>query len=470
MNSTVAEVGLMGLGTMGAALALNIAENGFPVAVFNRTKATTLRFTSEAGPLSAMITPAETLADFVKAIARPRKIILMVPAGPIVDEQIAALGPLLEDGDIVIDAGNTNFHDTNRRAAEAAEKPWGFLGVGVSGGEEGARNGPSIMGGGKQSDWSQLETVFKTIAAKHTDGTPCAAWMGEGGAGHFVKMVHNGIEYADMQMIAEIYGLLRDGYGWTSTQCSELFARWNEGVLKSYLVEITAKVASMTDASTGQPLLDVILDKAGQKGTGRWTVVEAQHLGATVPVIEAAVSARNMSAQKTMRKAGEEQFGRAALTINGNPDETAFEAALIAGKILCYAQGFDMLASASAHFGWHLPMPDVARVWRAGCIIRSAMLDDMASALARDEKVSIVFDSHFKTLLSNDVDSLRLVVTKAIGHGHPVPSLAAGLIWFDQLRMARSTANLIQGQRDFFGLHGFERLDCEGTHHGPWTE
>ncbi len=469
MNSTATEVGLIGLGTMGAALALNIAEKGFPIAVFNRTAETTARFTKEAGPLSARITPAETLADFVKAIARPRKIILMVPAGPIVDEQIAALETLLEEGDIIIDAGNANFHDTNRRAAAAADKPWGFLGVGVSGGEEGARNGPSIMGGGKQSDWAQLEAIFKTIAAKHIDGTSCAAWMGEGGAGHFVKMVHNGIEYADMQMIAEIYGLLRDGYGWTSSQCGGLFTRWNEGVLKSYLVEISARVAGTADPSTDKPLLDVILDKAGQKGTGRWTVIEAQHLGATVPVIEAAVSARNMSAQIAIRKVGEEQFGRAAQAINEAPDETVLEAALIAGKILCYAQGFDMLASASTHFGWHLPMPDVARVWRAGCIIRSAMLDDMASALARDEKANIAFDAHFKSLLSRNVDALRQVVTKAIGHGHPVPSLAAGLIWFDQLRQARSTANLIQGQRDFFGLHGFERLDRAGIYHGPWA-
>ena len=469
MNAQQPSIGLIGLGTMGAALALNIAENGFAIAVFNRTVSRIPEFVAAAGDLGERITPSQSLEEFVAAIARPRRIILMVPAGKVVDDQIAAFDPLLDEGDIIIDCGNANFRDTDRRAEASADRPWEFLGVGVSGGEEGARHGPSIMGGGNKSSWDELAPVFTAISAKHTDGAPCAAWMGEGGDGHFVKMVHNGIEYADMQMIAEIYGLLRDGYGWNSSRIAGLFERWNEGALKSYLVEITAKVAQTTDPLTGKPLLDVILDKAGQKGTGRWTVIEAQHLGAPVPVIEAAVAARNMSAALAMRQKGEAAFGKSARQVSGEPDEDMLEGALIAGKILCYAQGFEMLASASAQFGWKLPLPEVARVWRAGCIIRSSMLDDMASALTRSPGENIVFDSYFSNLLSENADRLRNTAMTAIGHGHPAPSLASGLNWFDQLRASRSTANLIQGQRDFFGLHGFKRLDREGDFHGPWA-
>ena len=469
MRATEGTVGLIGLGTMGAALALNIAENGYAIAVFNRTATKTAEFMNTAGRLAEKIIATDTLADFVGAIARPRKIILMVPAGAAVDQQIAALEPLLDAGDIVIDAGNANFHDTNRHALEVEGKPYGFLGVGVSGGEEGARRGPSIMGGGKKSDWDQLEELFKAISAKHTDGTPCALWMGDGGAGHFVKMVHNGIEYADMQMIAEIYGLLRDGHGWRASQCGDLFAGWNNGILKSYLVEITGEVAHTMDPETGKPLLDVILDTAGQKGTGRWTVIEAHHLGAPVPVIEAAVDARNMSSRRAERAAGEERFGRATQVFDDAPDSESLEAALIVGKIFCYAQGFEMLAAASRQFGWNLPLPDIARTWRAGCIIRSSMLDDMADALARLDHGNIVFDEHFAGLVEANAQALRQTVAKALAHGHPVPSLAAGLIWFDQLRTSRTTANLIQGQRDYFGMHSFERLDQEGAHHGPWA-
>ncbi len=468
MTTANAQIGLIGLGTMGAALALNIADNGYTIAVFNRTTQRTRDFAAGAGDLAARIVPALDLQAFVAAIARPRKIILMVPAGPVVDEQIAALEPMLEEGDIVIDCGNANFHDTNRRAEAAAAKPWRFFGVGVSGGEEGARHGPSVMAGGEKAVWSQVEELFTAISAKHTDGSPCAAWMGEAGAGHFVKMVHNGIEYADMQMIAEVYGVLRDGYGWPADRIGDLFARWNEGVLKSYLVEITAKVASTVDAATGKPLLDIILDRAGQKGTGRWTAIEAQHLGAPIPVIEAAVSARNMSAMGDMRAMGAERFGAAGTPFDGDPDEEALEGALIAGKILCYAAGFDMLSRTAGQFGWTLPLPQIARIWRAGCIIRSAMLDDMASAMER-APVNLVFDDHFATLLADNVGRLRATVGAAIGNGHPVPSLGAGLAWFDQARQARGTANMIQGQRDFFGLHGFKRIDRDGDHHGPWA-
>ncbi|MEO1701008.1 MAG: NADP-dependent phosphogluconate dehydrogenase [Pseudomonadota bacterium] len=465
----LADMGLIGLGTMGSALALNIADNGFSVSVFNRTTARTHEFKAEAGDLSSLITPTQTLEAFVAAIKPPRRIMLMVPAGPIVDDQIAALAPFLDEGDIIVDGGNANFHDTNRRAKTADMEPYAFFGLGVSGGEEGARFGPSLMAGGDASAWSALEPVLTAMAAKHTDGTPCAAWLGPEGAGHFVKMVHNGIEYADMQMIAEMYGILRDGYGWDAARIGALFAQWNEGPLKSYLIEISAEVAAGIDPKTDKPVLDIILDKAGQKGTGRWTAIEAQHLGVAIPVIEAAVAARNLSAAIDMRVAGEARFGAPHSALDGEPDTAMMEQAMIAGKIICYAQGFEMLAAASQSFEWDIKLGDVARVWRAGCIIRSAMLDDMANAL--ENRVSnLIFDAYFGDLLLKHGAALRQFCALSLTNGHASPALNAATTWFDQVRMARSTANMLQGQRDFFGRHGFERLDDTGSHHGPWAD
>lgn len=462
-----AEIGLIGLGTMGAMLALNIAEKGFRIAVWNRTSAVTHSFAAEAGELAARIVPTETLADLVAAIRPPRAIILMVPAGPVVDDQIAALRPLLGPDDLIIDAGNANFRDTDRRAAEARVKGPHFMGIGVSGGEEGARHGPSIMGGGQKADWDRVAPVLEAISAKY-QGVPCATWMGEGGAGHFVKAVHNGIEYADMQMIAEIYGLMRDGLGMTAAEIGAVFDGWNKGPLQSYLVEISAAVAKATDA--GKPMLDVILDKAGQKGTGRWTVVEAQHLAAPIPVIEAAVMARNVSARLDQRRAGEAMFGAAPTALpKGTVTLDALEKAMIAGKILCYAQGFGLISEASSVFGWALPLPDIARVWREGCIIRSTMLNDMATALEEDPRRGLMLAPYFANHLRNASASLRAVVAAGAAYGQPLPALGAGLAWFDMMRTGRSTANMIQAQRDFFGAHGFERLDRSGTGlHGPW--
>ena len=461
-----ARIGLIGLGTMGAALALNIADNGFPIAVWNRTAATTREFHAGAGDLAARITPTQTLQELVAAIAKPRVIILMVPAGQAVDDQIAALRPLLDDDDLIIDAGNANFHDTNRRAVEAGPLP--FLGIGVSGGEEGARFGPSIMGGGKREYWDRVADVLEAISAKH-NGTACATWMGEEGAGHFVKAVHNGIEYADMQMIAEVYGILRDGMGMEPAAIGDTFAGWDKGPLKSYLIEISGKVAAATDPKTGKPMLDVIVDAAGQKGTGRWTVIEAQHLAAPIPAIEAAVVARNLSSQIETRAAGEALFGAAPhrLPHDALSLET-LEQALIAGKTLCYAQGFDMIVKASENFGWALPLPDIAKVWRAGCIIRSDMLDDMATALGEDENRNLMFAPRFAEQLKSSHGALRQVVAQAALHGLPLPALSSGLTYFDAMRTARGTANMIQGQRDFFGAHGFARTDGGSGHHGPW--
>lgn len=463
----MAEIGLVGLGTMGAALASNIAEKGFDIAVYNRTTSVTKEFVAGAGDLAPKLTGTETLEEFVSAIDSPRAIILMVPAGEAVDAMMAQLRPLLDDNDLLIDAGNANFRDTRRRAAEAKEQGVPFLGIGVSGGEEGARHGPSIMGGGAKSGWDRVAHILTAISAKFGD-TPCATWMGEDGAGHFVKTVHNGIEYADMQMIAEVYGVMRDGLGMDAAAIAEVFQRWNEGPLASYLIEISGKVAGTTDATSGKPLLDVILDSAGQKGTGRWTAIEALHLAAPATAIEAAVAARNLSSRLDERKKGEAIFGAAPQKIDGDIVDD-LEQALLAGKIACYAQGFGLLSAASEQFGWNIPLPEVARVWRAGCIIRSSMLDDMATALTETPDENLMFAPFFAQRLKDSHGALRKVVSTAALSGNPAPALGAAQAYFDTMRTARGTANMIQGQRDFFGLHSFQRLDAEGAHHGPWA-
>ncbi|MEM8850276.1 MAG: NADP-dependent phosphogluconate dehydrogenase [Pseudomonadota bacterium] len=458
-----ARIGLIGLGTMGAALASNIAEKGFDIAVFNRTTARVRDFAANAGDLASKITPTETLQDFVAAIATPRAIILMVPAGEAVDEQIEALLPLLDDDDLIIDCGNANFHDTNRRITGT---PVPFLGVGVSGGEDGARHGPAIMGGGDPAHWAQVDDIMIAIAAKH-EGEPCAGLVGPDGAGHFVKMVHNGIEYADMQMIAEIYGILRDGHGLAPDAIGDVFETWDNGPLKSYLIEITGKVSKAKDVATGDPLLSVIVDAAGQKGTGRWTAIESQHLLTPVPAIEAAVVARNLSSRRDERARGQDIFGAAPQPLEMDMD--LLERALMAGKILCYAQGFVMIAATRDAHGWDVDLPQVARLWREGCIIRSAMLDDMASALADHPDDNLMRTPFFANLLKQNHDALRQVVAQAALHGHPTPALASGLAYFDMMRTARGTANMVQAQRDFFGLHGFVHINGKTGQHGPWA-
>ena len=467
-QAATSKIGLIGLGTMGAALALNIAEKGFPIAVFNRTVEKTRAFAEKAGSLVPAITPCDTLQALVAAISPPRAILLMVDAGAPVDAQIAALRPLLAQDDLIIDAGNANFQDTNRRAAAAALAGVPFVGIGVSGGEAGARHGPSIMGGGPRAAWDRVAPIFEAIAARY-DGVPCATWMGEAGAGHFVKTVHNGIEYADMQMIAEIYGVMRDGLGMAAAEIGAVFEAWNKGPLQSYLVEISAAVSKAVDGDT--PMLDVILDKAGQKGTGRWTVIEAQQLSAPIPVIEAAVMARNVSARLAERQAGEALFGAAPVALaKGALTVGALEQAMIAGKILCYAQGFALIVAASKEFGWDLPLPAIARVWREGCIIRSSMLNDMAMALEEDPGRGLMLAPFFADHLRAASGALRQAVSVGAAHGLPLPALSAGLAWFDMMRTGRGTANMIQAQRDFFGAHGFERLDRPGQKdlHGPW--
>ncbi|WP_305986952.1 NADP-dependent phosphogluconate dehydrogenase [Roseibium sp. MMSF_3544] len=469
-KGAVADVGLIGLGTMGGNLALNIAENGFQIAVYNRTAEKTDQFMAKAGELAERLVPSKDLEDFVGSIKKPRAVILMVPAGEAVDAQIEALRPLLDETDLIIDAGNANYHDTNRRAEDAARRGPRFMGIGVSGGEEGARFGPSIMAGGASDAWDQVGHILEAISAKY-EGEPCAAHLGEAGAGHLVKTVHNGIEYADMQMIAEVYGVMRDGFGMPASEIGDVFETWNNGILQSYLIEISGKVAKASDPETGKPMLDIILDRAGQKGTGRWTAIEALMLGTPASTIEAAVAVRNMSSRLDERRAGQEEFGAAPRTMDrGAVSIEAMEAALVAGKIVCYAQGFGLILEAAKQYGWAMPLPEIARIWRNGCIIRSAMLNDMSAALADDPERNLMLAPFFSAKLKETEANLRLLVSQAALHGLPVPALSAALSYFDIMRTARSTANMLQGQRDFFGAHGFERTDKDGSgYHGPWA-
>jgi 6-phosphogluconate dehydrogenase len=466
-----AEIGLIGLGTMGSNLALNIAEKGHRIAVYNRTVSRVDEFKAQAGELAGRIVPCQSLGDLAAAIRPPRPIIIMVVAGKPVDEQIAALRGELATGDIIIDAGNANFHDTVRRFRELEGSGLTFIGMGVSGGEEGARHGPSIMVGGTEESWRRVENVLTAIAARFKD-EPCAAWLGPDGAGHFVKTIHNGIEYADMQMIAEIYGILRDGLRLGAKEIAPIFAGWNEGRLNSYLIEIAARVLAADDPQTGSPVVDIILDRAGQKGTGKWSVIEAQQLAVPATAIEAAVAARVLSSQKDERLAAEAAYGALEVARIDVPRDTLLhdlELALFAGKIAAYAQGFAVMAGASREFGWNLPMPTIAKIWRAGCIIRSAMLDTMAEAFAGGgAEKNLLMAPAFVSMMKEASPSLRRIVALAAQAGLPTPALASALGYFDSYRQGRGTSNLIQAQRDFFGAHGFERVDDKGAHHGPW--
>ncbi len=465
-----AEIGLIGLGVMGSNLALNIAEKGNRIAVFNRTTARTDEFLGEAGPLAGQIVACHTIEEFVAAIRPPRPIIIMIKAGDAVDQQIDALMPHLSGGDIMIDAGNANFRDTMARFERLSGTGLTFIGMGVSGGEEGARHGPSIMVGGTPESYARVESVLTSIAAKY-ENDPCCAWLGPNGAGHFVKTIHNGIEYADMQMIAEIYGILRDGLGKDATEIGSIFGGWNKGRLNSYLIEITEKVLTAADPATGAPMVDVILDKAGQKGTGKWSVIEAQQMGIPATAIEAAVAARSLSSMKSEREAAEALFGTEKLpfALSGGNLENDLELALFAAKIAAYAQGFAVMAAASKEFGWALPMPTIAKIWRAGCIIRSQFLDEITRAFtAMPDAANLIVTPAFSAMVKESLPSLRRVVAAAVSAGLPVPALASALTYFDAYRQSRGTANLIQAQRDFFGAHGFDRTDGKDIHHGPW--
>jgi 6-phosphogluconate dehydrogenase len=465
-----ADIGLIGLGVMGANLALNIAEKGFRIAVYNRTWATTEKFIADAGVLASRIVACQTYAELVEAIAAPRPIIVMVKAGEAVDEQISALREVLQQDDIMIDAGNANYHDTVRRDAALKDTGLRFIGMGVSGGEEGARHGPSIMVGGPEASWKRVEKVLTAISAKYKKQA-CCAWVGPDGAGHFVKTMHNGIEYADMQMIAEIYGLMRDGLGMKASDMAKVFAKWNEGKLNSYLIEITAKVLATIDPKTKKPLVDVIVDRAGQKGTGKWSVIEAQHLGTPATTLEAAVAARVLSSMKDERGRAEKHFGIARKKLSPK-SRAAFlkqlESALYAGKIAAYAQGFAVMEQASLEKNWSLPLGTIASIWREGCIIRSQFLDLITKSFAKNSG-NLLLTKDFAKMMKDNHGPLRKTIAEAALAGLPTPALSGALNYFDTYRQSRGTTNLIQGQRDFFGAHTFERIDEAGSHRGSWN-
>ncbi len=462
-----ARIGVVGLGTMGSALALNMAEKGFDVAVTNRSADRLPVFLEKAGPLAPRLVTAKTPEDLVAALDTPRIVLLMVPAGAAVDDQIALYRPLLGKGDVIVDAGNADFHDTRRRAEDLGAAGLHFLGLGVSGGEEGARHGPSMMAGGTQAAWAAVSDILQAIAATFR-GQPCAAHLGPDGAGHFVKTVHNGIEYADMQLIAEIYGLFRAD-GRAPAAIGEVFEAWNQGPLMAYLTEISAKVLQATDPETGQPMVDVIADRAGQKGTGRWTVIEAQKLGQPATTTEAAVAARAWSAAAAAREAGKGLFPPPDKLHGPIPTEGDLEKALLAGRVLALSQGFALLAAASEEYDWSLDLAATAEVWRAGCIIRSGLLDDITQAFRVGVPHGLLqFAPHFVAILAETTPALRRTVAAAAVAGVPIPALSAALASYDTMRTARGTTNLIQAQRDFFGAHGFERVDAKGAHHGPW--
>ncbi len=464
-------IGVTGLAVMGANLARNIARHGVPVAVHNRTTARTKEF-MEAYAAEGTFTAAETTADFVAALERPRRIIVMVKAGAPVDGVIEELTPLLDEGDIIIDAGNSHFPDTKRRTEECAANGIRFMGVGVSGGEEGALNGPSIMPGGDPAAYAEVEEVLTAIAA-NVDGTPCCVHVGPDGAGHYVKMVHNGIEYADIQLIAEAYDLLTHVGGLEAPAIGKIFEEWNSGDLESFLIEITAIVLQKTDAGTGEPLVDAILDQAEQKGTGRWTSQDALDLGVPLTGITEAVFARTLSSLRDERKAAATTLAGPRPGEGGVPDNLVddIRQALYASKIVAYAQGFAQMRAASQANDWGLDLGAMATIWRGGCIIRAQFLNRISEAYAEHGDIeNLMMVPYFTRGLADAQDAWRRVVVAATEQGVAIPAFSSSLSYYDGYRRERGPANLIQGLRDFFGAHTYRRLDAEGSFHTRWGQ
>ncbi len=468
---TLAQIGVTGLAVMGRNLARNFARNGFSVAVHNRSAAKMESLIDEHGSEGTFVA-CESLEDFVAALERPRKIIVMVQAGAATDAVIDALVPLVDQGDIIVDAGNAHFPDTRRREAALRDKGIHFVGTGVSGGEEGALLGPSIMPGGSAESYAALGPILEKISA-HVDGVPCCTHVGPDGAGHFVKMVHNGIEYADMQLIGEAYAMLRAGLHLSPKEIGGILSEWNKGDLESYLIEITAEVLKHTDAKTGKPLVDVILDEAGQKGTGRWTVQSALDLGVPVTGIAEATFARAISSQTAQREAGREVLSSAAGDFHIGNREGFIEdvrVALYASKMVAYAQGFDQIQAASEEYGWNIDRGSMARIWRGGCIIRARFLNRITEAYARNPGLpSLLVDPYFTDAVADGLSGWRRVVSQAALAGVPAPAFSSSLSYYDSLRAERLPAALIQGQRDFFGAHTYKRIDREGTFHTLWS-
>ncbi len=465
------DLGLVGLGVMGRNFLLNVADHGFAAAGYDLDGEKVRKLESERGEGHEILGAAK-LPDFVKALRRPRAVMLLVPAGDPVDSVIGELRPLLEKGDVIIDAGNSHFPDTDRRAGELADSGLHFLGMGVSGGEYGARHGPSIMPGGPPDAYARVEPML-TAAAAEVDGDPCVAHLGPGSAGHYVKMVHNGIEYGLMQLIAESYDLLHRGLGLDAGELHRVYAAWNEGDLSGYLMEITAAIFERVDGRTGRPLVDVIEDAARQKGTGKWTSWDATELQVPTPTIDAAVTARNLSALKEERVAAAERLTgpEPRLDVDRETLIRQVRQALRAGMLLTYIQGMALLRRASDERDYGLDLATVARIWRGGCIIRAAVLEDLRAALSREPDIpNLLRVKEFADPVMRDQDALRAVVATAAGAGLPAPALAASLAYLDGYRTARLPANLIQAQRDYFGSHTYERIDDEGTFHTLWRD
>ncbi|GAB3169951.1 NADP-dependent phosphogluconate dehydrogenase [Myceligenerans halotolerans] len=468
--SARAQIGVTGLAVMGRNLARNFARNGFTVAVHNRSFARTESLVAEHGGEGDFVA-SESLADFVASLERPRKVVIMVKAGAATDAVIDELVPLLEEGDIVVDAGNAHFPDTIRREQALAAQGLHFVGTGVSGGEEGALNGPSIMPGGTAESYESLGPILEKISA-HVDGVPCCTHVGPDGAGHFVKMVHNGIEYADMQLIAEAYDLLRGGLGASAAEIGDIFAEWNTGDLGSFLVEITAEVLRHKDAATGEAFVDVVLDQAEQKGTGRWTVQNGLDLGVPITGIAEATFARSLSGSAPQRAAA---AGLPAHTAGWEvKDREAFvedvRQALYASKIVAYSQGFDQIAAASAEYGWNVDRGAMARIWRGGCIIRAQFLNRITEAYERDANLPLLIaDEFFTDAIDAGLASWRRIVAGAAQAGIPTPAFSSSLAYYDAVRAPRLPAALVQAQRDFFGAHTYRRTDRDGTFHTDWS-
>ena len=464
--------GVIGLGTMGRNLALNIEDHGFPVGVWNLETEWTDAFVRDHP--KAKFTGAKTLEALVAGLERPRRIVMMIPAGAPVDEMIGKLVPLLEAGDILIDGGNSFFEDTRRREASLRDKGLNFVGCGVSGGEEGARFGPSIMPGGSAAAWTRIKDVLEAIAAK-TDAGPCVTHVGPDGAGHFVKMVHNGIEYGDMQIIAEAYDVLHRGLGLSTPEAGAVFEDWNRGPLESFLVELTAQVCRVIDTETGQPLVDVIEDKAGQKGTGKWTAQIALDLAVAIPTIAAAIDARVLSSLKSQRVAAGQVLAAAdsAAPFAGADRRAWVDAlrdALYGARVCSYAQGMALIAAGSAEYGWNINLAEMARIWKGGCIIRARLLDPVRQAFtANPALVNLLIDPAIAGELQKAAPGWRRVVAAAAAAGIPVPALGASLAYFESYRTPRLPQNLTQAQRDAFGAHKFERAGRPGFVHADWT-
>jgi 6-phosphogluconate dehydrogenase len=470
MAEASAQIGVTGLGVMGRNVARNFARHGYPVALHNRTLARTTDTVSQFGHEGTFV-PAETAEEFVSSLERPRRILIMVNAGAATDAVIDEFAPLLEPGDMLIDGGNAHFHDSRRREAALRQINLHFVGMGVSGGEEGALNGPSIMPGGSAESYQALGPMLETISA-HVDGTPCCTHIGPDGAGHFVKMVHNGIEYADMQLIAEAYDLLRHAVGMTPAEAAETFRQWNTGRLNSYLIEITAEVLAHTDAATGKPFVDVVLDQAEQKGTGRWTVQDALDLGVPVSGIAEAVFARSLSGHADLRRAARGLPGPKQTSAQAQQNlADQVEQALYASKLVSYAQGWNMMDVGSREYDWNIDLGQIAVIWRGGCIIRAKFLDRIRAAYqANSELPTLLADEEFGRDLAAAQDGWRNVVATAAGLGIPAPGFSAALAYYDALRAERLPAALIQGLRDYFGAHTYRRVDRDGSFHTLWAQ